>query len=277
MAQISGRYECFLSEEDLAKAVSELNEPANNEERLKRIDDLRNAFYKINKDISLMRNDDAFILCFLRARKFDHDRALKILTNYHKQLQSWPEVYEKIQNPFLIEHVFSAGCIVLLSGKAVDGSAVLVGRPGKVENAVLIEFAAAILLSIQHLLQDEKCQIYGISVIEDFSYIGFGLARQMRPDLGKRLFGLLQDAMPIRLKSVNMVNQSTLFNIIYAVIRPFIKSKLKRRLKLHGNSFVSLHKIIHPSFLPSKYGGTGPDLDGEVLNNWRDAVIKQNF
>jgi len=112
--KLSERYECNIGRRDLLTAISELNEPENNDERLQKIDNLRNAFVEENKDLKLMRNDDIFILGFLRVAKFDHNHALTMMKNYHTQLSTWPEVYEKVKNPFSVKHVFDAGCFVAL-------------------------------------------------------------------------------------------------------------------------------------------------------------------
>jgi len=272
----SKRYECHLNDVDLQKAVSELNEPENNDERLRRIDALRKSFLDECNELPIARRDDAFILRFLRARKFNHERALKMLINYHTQRENWPEVFDKVKNPILIKHVFDAGCFVGLDSKARDGSSLCIGRPGKVEKAIFTDFIATLTLSMEHLLEDEKTQIYGITVIEDLSHFGFELAQQMGPTLGKRFITLLQDAMPMRVKAVNMVNEPTILDVLLAIVRPFMKEKIKKRLKVHGNIFDKLHEIIDPSVLPPAYGGTGKPLDGEVADNWKNAIFGED-
>ena len=269
------RYKCALSEEDLRKAVTELNEPENNEERLKRIDELRVAFCSEDHGLKLIRDDDSFLLRFLRARKFDHNRALKMLINYHTQRQDWPDVFEKVKNPSTIKHVFEEGCFVSI-GKAKDGSSVCIGRPGKVDDALFTEFIATLTLSIEHLLEDEKTQIYGVTVIEDFSFMGMQMMQQMGPSIARRFVGWLQDAMPMRVKSVNFVNEPKLFDMLFAIIRPFMKEKLKKRLKAHGSSFNLLHEVIDPAILPPSYGGTGSTLDGEISESWKNAILGED-
>jgi len=46
--------------------------------------DLKAKFKSTYPDLTLIREDDLFIIRFLRARKFDQERALAILYNYHK-------------------------------------------------------------------------------------------------------------------------------------------------------------------------------------------------
>ena len=275
MSNSSKRYQCTLNEEDLAKAVAELHEPENNDERLRRIDQLRDAYVAQSPNLALAQTDDAFILRFLRARKFDHGRALKMLRNYHSQRNDWPEVFDKVKNPGLVRHVFDAGCFISINAKAKNGSAVCIGRPGKVENPLLTDFVATLTITVENMLEDERNQIYGVTVIEDLSYFSFEMAQQMGPSVGKRFVGWLQDAMPVRVKSVNMVNEPTLFDVVFAIVRPFMKDKMKKRMTLHGNKFDMLHKIIDPAVLPPAYGGTHSNLD-EIAHSWRDVVYGED-
>ena len=273
---VTNRYKCSLAEEDLHKAVVELNEPENNDERLLKIDELRNAFNTQDSDLKLVDNSDEFLLRFLRARKFDHCKALKMLNNYHSQRNNWPDVFDKVNNPHFVKHVFEAGCFVVLSGKAVDGSAVCIGRPGKVENAQFTDFAAALTISMDQVLKEERNQIYGVTIIEDMGYLSYEMMQQVGPFVGRRFVNLVQDCLPIRVKSINIVNESKIFDIVFAIVRPFMKEKIKNRMTNHGTNFELLHKSVEPSVLPPKYGGSGDKLDGLVAENWMNIVYGDN-
>ena len=267
------RYFCKLTNEDLSKAVEELNEPENNHDRLERIEELRSAFYQECKDSQLIRDDDYFLLRFLRAKKFDKAKALKLLINYHKVRRGSPDTLETIKNPMLIKHVLDEGCFFPINGKAKDGSTVCIARPGKVKNADIHEFFAAAIASVEILLENEQVQIYGITLIEDFSYFGLNMAQQMGPLVAKRYLGWLQNAMPMRVKSINIVNEPKLFDVVFAIMRPFLKEKMKNRLQIHGNSFDLLHQIVDPAVLPPLFKGTGSNLDGEIIESWKKIVL----
>ena len=273
---LSDRYAWSLSDDDLIVAVSHLNEPEDNNERLLRIDNLRDEFISKNKHLTLIRNDDGFLLRFLRAKKFHHSKALNMLTNYHTRLPAWPAVFERITNPLLIKHVYDAGCYVALKGKAKDGSTVCIGRPGRIENPQFEEFVAAVLLSYERLLEDEKVQIYGIAAIEDLTFFGFQMVKQLLTFKQiKRMIGMLQDCMPIRIRSLNVVFESALCDLLYyAFVAPFMKEKLKKRVQFYGKNVKALSKIVDLSFLPPAYGGTNNDsVDGDVAVRWKNIVF----
>ena len=271
--KLNERYKCTLNKQDLLKAVSELNEPENDEERWLRIDNLRSDFLEQNKNFSPICMDDVFILRFLRARKFHHFRALDLMVNYHFNfLENFPEVGDKLKKPTLVKQLFEGGCFVRIKGKARDGSTVCIGRPGKVENTTYFDYAAAFLISFEHLLKEENVQINGITVIHDMNFLTFQLVKGF-PFAARRLLSVVHDAIPMRLKGVIFINEPTAFDLLYSFFSPFLSEKPKKWFKLYGQNFSKLHEIIDPSVLPPDYGGTGDVLDGPVSNVWKDAIF----
>ncbi|XP_039255562.1 alpha-tocopherol transfer protein-like [Styela clava] len=271
---ISERYQCQLSSAALKKAVEELNEPEDNEVRLAAIDKLRTRFQEEIKDFELIRTDDSFLLRFLRHRKFNEDKALKSLENYHRHRKTWKSVFNLVDNPEKIDEFLSVGSVVPLKERAKDGTFVNIGRPGfnfgKKDG--ILQFMAATILSTEKLLENEEMQIYGVTVIEELKDFGIGLSLQMTT-VGMQFMNLMQDGMPIRIKSLNVFNESLAYDLIYACVRPFIKEKLRNRLQLHGNSHEKLHEMIDPENLPPFLGGSGPELDIEW---WKEQLLQTN-
>jgi len=269
------RYQCRLPKHLLDKAVRELNEPEDNAERLKAIDSLREAVKKSSPEMKLLRDDDLFFLAFLRARKFDQERALIILQNFHAQRQAWPEVMDKVISPAVLTDFLSVGPIVPLEGKAKDGSTIVVGRPGIGENFSLTNFIAAAFLTIQTLaMEDEDTQISGITIIEDFAYITMDTAKQMNPSIASKFMSIVQDAMPVRVKSLNVTNEPKFFDILWAIISPFMRQKLKNRFRVHGTDFSNLFsEVADRKVLPHMFAGSGPDISVE---QWKIKLLGES-
>lgn len=75
------------------------------------------------------RLDDSFLLRFLRARKFDYDRALQLLLNYHAGRRAWPEVFKDLK-PSTVKHVLDLGFLTVLPKPDPNGRYILCLRPG---------------------------------------------------------------------------------------------------------------------------------------------------
>ena len=76
------------------------------------------------------RLDDAFLLRFLRARKFDYDRALELLLNYHAGRKAWPEVFQDLK-PSTVKHVLDLGFLSVLPHPDPSGRYILCLQPGR--------------------------------------------------------------------------------------------------------------------------------------------------
>jgi len=269
------RYQCNLPQNLLEKAVRELNEPRENAERLKAIDDLRSTVKKSCPEIELLRDDDLFFLAFLRAKKFNQEKALKTMVNFHNQRRNWPEVMDKVSSPVVLGDFLSHGPNVPLKGKAKDGSTLIVGRPGIGVTNSLTDFIASSLLTIQELvLEDEETQISGVTNIEDLAYVSLEFAKQMNPSLASKSFGMVQDAMPVRLKGLNITNEPKFFEVFWAIVSPFMAEKQRKRFRVHGTDFTNLYEeVADRSVLPHMFAGTGPELPVE---EWKIKLMGES-
>ncbi|CAN7980943.1 unnamed protein product [Ixodes pacificus] len=122
----------------------------------------------------------------------------------------------------------------------------------------------ALALVVEYLTADPVAQTIGISFIQDnggltldkMVYLNFGLL--------KSFTRLLLDCSPVRIKAIHIVRESYVFNMAYAVIRPFINKKVADRVHFHGEKFEGLYNDMPVNMLPKEYGGMGPDLDFEA-------------
>ena len=268
--------ENFLNRENVHEAINKLNEPCNFDDRQREIKKLRNLYNTKGCGIKLFDESDGFLLKFLRARLFKEDKALKLLNGYHTYFKNWPELFEKVKNPQSVKHVFEAGCFIALNGKAVDGSAVCISRPGKLIDINIIDYIAAIIISLEILLKEESNQIYGITLVFDRNYLTYGFVQQLNPSMVQQVIDLFQNVLPIRIKSMNFINDSKCFQAVFSILSLFINKSLKDLIILHEKNFNLFYKVVEASLLPPDYEGTGPDIDN-VAERWKKTVFGEKL
>ncbi|XP_032119645.1 alpha-tocopherol transfer protein-like isoform X2 [Sapajus apella] len=220
-------YVCSLTEELVTKAREELQEKP--EWRLRDVQALRDMVRKEYPNLSTSL-DDAFLLRFLRARKFDYDRALQLLVNYHSCRRSWPEVFNNLK-PSALKDVLASGFLTVLPHTDPRGCHVVCIRPDRwiPSNYPITENIRAIYLTLEKLIQSEETQVNGIVILADYKGVSLSKASHFGPFIAKKVIGILQ-------------------------------------FFLHGSDLNSLHTSLPRSILPREYGGTAGELDTATWN-----------
>ncbi|XP_014399208.1 PREDICTED: alpha-tocopherol transfer protein-like isoform X2 [Myotis brandtii] len=225
-------YVCSLTEELVTKAREELQEKP--EWRLRDVQALRDM---VRKEFPNLRTslDDAFLLRFLRARKFDYDRALQLLINYHSCRRSWPEVFHNLK-PSALKDVLASGFLTVLPHTDPRGCHILCIRPDRwiPSNYPITENIRVIYLTLEKLIQSEETQVNGIVILADYKGVSLSKASHFGPFIAKKVIGILQDGFPIRIKAVHIVNEPRIFKGIFAIIKPFLKEKIANRRSAHS-------------------------------------------
>ncbi|XP_009435557.1 alpha-tocopherol transfer protein-like isoform X2 [Pan paniscus] len=220
-------YVCSLTEDLVTKAREELQEKP--EWRLRDVQALRDMVRKEYPNLSTSL-DDAFLLRFLRARKFDYDRALQLLVNYHSCRRSWPEVFNNLK-PSALKDVLASGFLTVLPHTDPRGCHVVCIRPDRwiPSNYPITENIRAIYLTLEKLIQSEETQVNGIVILADYKGVSLSKASHFGPFIAKKVIGILQ-------------------------------------FFLHGSDLNSLHTNLPSSILPKEYGGTAGELDTATWN-----------
>ena len=105
------------------------------QERLQRVLELRLRIEEAEKTsdfdgVVFSRKDNSFLLRFLRARKFQVDRALQLYLNYYKYRHKHSHLLGEL-SPQSVEHVLHRGFFALLDSPSRCGSRTLVVFPAR--------------------------------------------------------------------------------------------------------------------------------------------------
>ncbi|XP_077561973.1 alpha-tocopherol transfer protein-like isoform X3 [Haemaphysalis longicornis] len=138
----------------------------------------------------------------------------------------------------------------------------------------------SVLLCLEHMATDPASQAAGVSILCDSA--GFTLDKLFSCNIGllRRFLEYVQDCMPMRLKAVHIIRESKAMDLLFVLLRPFIKRKLAQRIHFHGASYGKLYEDLPPSVLPEEYGGETEPYDCESFWNQMDseeaAFVKNN-
>ncbi|KAM7137132.1 clavesin-2 isoform 3-T3 [Molossus nigricans] len=226
-----------LSPETLEKARLELNE--NPDTLHQDIQEVRDMVIT-RPDIGFLRTDDAFILRFLRARKFHHFEAFRLLAQYFEYRQQNLDMFKsfKATDPG-IKQALKDGFPGGLANLDHYGRKILVLFAANWDQSryTLVDILRAILLSLEAMIEDPELQVNGFVLIIDWSNFTFKQASKLTPSMLRLAIEGLQ-------------------------------------IFLHGNNLNSLHQLIHPEILPSEFGGMLPPYD---MGTWARTLLDHEY
>ncbi|CAF93856.1 unnamed protein product, partial [Tetraodon nigroviridis] len=256
-----------LSPETLEKAKVELKE--NPDTLHQDIQEVRDMIIT-RPDIGFLRTDDAFILRFLRARKFNHFEAFRLLAQYFEYRQQNLDMFKNLKatDPG-IKQALKDGFPGVLSNLDRYGRKILVLFAANWDQSryTFVDILRAILLSLESMIEDPELQVNGFILIIDWSNFTFKQASKLTPQacapghrgaaagpsikvkaavramgvatapgggvgLSIDAVGFLpgHDSFPARFGGIHFVNQPWYIHALYTVIRPFLKDKTRKRV-----------------------------------------------
>ncbi|XP_064480887.1 alpha-tocopherol transfer protein-like isoform X2 [Ornithodoros turicata] len=236
--------------------------------------ELRETPLKRQKDLNLMREmirsdpemnprtDDAFLLRFLRCRKFDCHRAYKVLRQYYKLRHNNPQLF-KAFHPTNQKETFRHNLQMVLPDRDPKGCAVFIFKGGHWNpyTCTAEDIFRANVMCLEQAIMDPVTQVTGIVALMDMKGFSFTHLRFCPASHLQKVVSLIQDCFPARFKAIHIVNEPAIFSVLFSIVKPFLNEKLQKRIYFHGCDLNSLHQYLPADILPEEYGGLTGSMD----------------
>ncbi|XP_002740576.1 alpha-tocopherol transfer protein-like, partial [Saccoglossus kowalevskii] len=252
-------YVWTLSEKLAETAKRELGETP--DVRTKALAEIRKRLH--DRPDLLCPKDNLFLLAFLRARKFEVDRAFTLLVNWCTMRTNRKDLYGDF-TAASIRDAMETGFMATLSFKDNLGRSISIYRAGTwdVEKFTLYDLIKVPLMLMDLRIRDEEVQINGVVTIIDMEGIGMHHMTHIGPRMARKIAPIInQDSIPVRVKAIHFINESRLLDVVLAMIKPFMKKKVKERIHTHAHDLSSLHAKVPAMILPCEYGGLTSSRD----------------
>ncbi|CAK9828495.1 Alpha-tocopherol transfer protein-like [Anthophora retusa] len=269
----------FTLEIELGAPSPELQEVAKKElretpERQNEAIEQFRELLKAEKNLNVPLENDAWLIRFLRPCKYYPDSALKLVKSYYSFKVKHSNVYKDLK-PSREKNIFEQNILQVLPNRDQHGRRILIielGKKWKHNKCSLDEVFKGCVLYVEAAMLEPATQIAGAVVIFDMDGLSLQQTCQFTPPFAKRIVDWLQDSVPLRVKNMHVVNQPYVFNMVFALFKPFLREKLKSRIIFHGTDRKSLHQYISPKCLPACYGGT-LELERITGPQWLELLL----
>ncbi|XP_014469668.1 PREDICTED: alpha-tocopherol transfer protein [Dinoponera quadriceps] len=262
-----------LTSEEKEYAAKYLNET--DEGRANAVAEIRR--WLLENDNMCSRTDEFFILRFLRACKFDIEKAKAKMRNYHQQRSDLPEWFAN-KDPFLpeLQQMFDLGVFLPLRKLDNQERMVIIVRPTlhdpykqQISDVLKVCMIVFDLSSRSHV----SGSLRGVFAIIDMQGVRFGHALQLRPNVIKSLVHSWQGCCPIRIQSINFINVPIYVDVVLSIFKQFMNAKLKQRLYISRQGVRNSCRELPTEILPTEYGGTDCSLQ-ELKEYWKKMAIE---
>ncbi|KAH7968491.1 hypothetical protein HPB52_008983 [Rhipicephalus sanguineus] len=86
------------------------------------------------------------------------------------------------------------------------------------------------------------------------------------------------DCLPLRTEKIYVVNNPSIFALLFAAAKPFLHKKLLSRIELLGSDIRKLQAVVPADVISKRHGGTLEDFDyrsQETFMQERSAYFEQ--
>lgn len=208
---------------------------------------------------------DAYLLRFLRARKFRVQEALDVVKAAHKFERENPRWFSNLSGEEF-RAVYASGFMRILQGRDRLGRRVSILLPTRMPGPDLMSPDGMMRWNMWALGRMATCPYFcvlGTSIMENFEIFSFKQAMAMNsnmpPSVMKQNFHFIQKCAAYRLGAILVVNQPRFLTWMYALVKPFMSKKMKSRVHLLGSDVSLLAQHMDPTLLPPELGGSSSE------------------
>ncbi|XP_026670420.1 alpha-tocopherol transfer protein-like isoform X1 [Ceratina calcarata] len=239
--------------------------------KCKSLEELRDMIYEKGECLP-HRMDDDFLIRFLRNKYFNVNKAHQLIVNYYNFKEEHPEIHQDV-NPLEMKHIGEDDVMTVPAYRTECGRRIMIYRLGNWDprKYSVEEIFKATVIVLELGVLEPRAQIFGGVVLFDLEGITISHAWTITPQVANMVIALMVTAFPMKTHAIHILHQSWVFDVMFAVFKPFLDVRMQKRIFFHGSNMESLHKHISPSRLPKRYGGTRDELP---YYKWIDSLSK---
>ncbi|KAF2902369.1 hypothetical protein ILUMI_03815 [Ignelater luminosus] len=226
----------------------------------------RNADLK-REDVELLREwidnqskypeiSDFKLLLFLHSCYYDIERTKNTINSYYKLRANWPESFRN-RNPSILPLRPHLDVTVHgpLRQSTKEGYKLMYSKFIDCDsNKYDFNETNKLFFNVMDLYLSKVGNCNGFIIILDSSGVTWGHLVKFGIFQSRKLVTYVQDAFPVRLKGIQVINANPIVDKIFFLAKMFMKKELYEMTHIHSD-FESFYKYLPKTVLPKDFGG----------------------
>lgn len=223
------------------------------------VDDVKSLQGWVRKQPHLPPVSDLQLAIFLHSCNWSMEQTKATIEKFFTYRGAWPDFFaDRNPNcPKVSVHMGTVLCSLLPSRTAENYKIVYARLMDTNVDRFSLTGAQKVFDMCMMLELMQKGTFEGVVLIIDLSNGTIGHALKADISVSRRMLLYLQEALPVRLKSIHFITTPAITTLVMALVKPFLKKEVARLLHFH-DSHESLCKFVPRELLPADLGGEGP-------------------
>lgn len=256
----------YIPAQTIRKAYFELDETA--QTRAVCSHSLRQLIDENQDENNFDEHTDAFLLKFLRHRKFDVEDAYRLLERYYANRESKPEIFRNLTRKN-VKKTLEQGILGVLPQRDQFGRVVLVFNFAQWNLSLPFHFEKVMrvfVYTLEKVFESDETQVNGVVIICDLTQLSVLQTKSLRSSMITKIVEVFQDNFPFRLTAVHLLNPSWHFKLLWKMtnVLSLLKLKMAERVFIHDGDLTSFHLEFPLDMLPKDLGGSCPEYENDV-------------
>ncbi|GJQ85285.1 hypothetical protein Trydic_g23183 [Trypoxylus dichotomus] len=208
------------------------------------------------KQPHLPKIDEYKVILFFQSCYYRIESAKATIENYYTVRANCPEFFAN-RSIADVEKPMKSSVAYLLPELSVQGYSVMFAKlidtnPDHFDcNNLIKYFDMAVSLILRQIGTSE-----GHVLVVDMEGTSFGHVAKVNVNSARKYVHFLQEAMPVRVKEIHLLNVSAISQTLVNLVKPFLRNDIVEMLHTHA-SIDTLFDYVPKKAFPKEYGGEG--------------------
>ncbi|XP_047353529.1 uncharacterized protein LOC124950614 [Vespa velutina] len=228
----------------------------------------------LDKQPHLPKIEDIYLILFLNSNYYQLERTKTTIDNFYTIRTHVPEFFSN-RDPFLkdIRTQFSVTSHIPLKKMTNEGYQIIFGNMIDPEPSHYIFYEnIKYFFMVVELANIKTGPTNGLVYVGDVQNLSLGHIGRINLMGIKKFLYFIQEAAPIRLKQIHIINSTPAMEVLLNMCKPFMKKELYEMI--HFSTLESLEKFLPVDALPNEIGGKGGNL--KDLINEQTKLLDEN-